>query len=101
MPDAANATDADSRHGALRITPEGQLWATVIVHSLKDLERAVQYKERARIKKLRWFLFDSDSILKFVCEELEYSLPHIRQRATEILSREKSDRPSRRLDPSR
>ncbi len=89
MPDAANATDADSRHGALRITPEGQLWATVIVHSLKDLERAVQYKERARIKKLRWFFLDSDSMLNFVCEELDYSLRHIRQRANEILSRKK------------
>ncbi len=59
--------------------------AVTVVLSLKDLERAVQYRERARIKKLRWFLFDSDSILKFVCEELEYSLPHIRQRANEIL----------------
>ena len=86
MLNAGKATEVDSEHGALRNTPEGQLWTVVIVHSLKDLERAVQYKERARIEKLRWFFLDSDSVLTFVCEELDYSLRHIRQRANEILN---------------
>ncbi len=86
---SVHALEAESGHGALRDTPEGRLWTSILTHSLKDLEITVGHRNQVEIERLLWFFFDPDSMLEFVCEELDYSLRHIRNRANEIVGKKK------------